>query len=57
MVTALCSMGPRQITASFSSTMNPMEITRTPSRSSGMIIWSMIVGFPWTPSMWGMLKP
>ena len=38
-VSALCSIGPRQTTASVSSgSMKPMDITRMPSFSSGTTI-------------------
>ena len=54
---ALCSMGPRQMTASSRSTSMPMDTARTPHLSRGMIIWSMTVGRPSIPSIRGMEKP
>src|SRR5579884_1848570 len=37
--------------------MKPMDMRRSPHRSKGMIIWSMMVGRPDTPIIRGMLNP
>ena len=52
---ALCSIGPRQTTAEFSSTKKPIDITLTlPAASSGRILRSASTSGLWlTPSMRG----
>ena len=52
---ALCSIGPRQTTAEFSSTKKPIDITLTPpAASSGRILRSPLTsGLRLTPSMRG----
>jgi hypothetical protein len=56
--TALCSIGPRQITGWSGGTSMPIEITFTPCASGGMIFFSAVTsGWPVMPSIWGMLGP
>ena len=54
---ALWSMGPRQITAWFSSAKNPMEMHRTPWASGGTIISPTICGSWSMPNIRGTEKP
>ena len=55
--TALCSMGPRQITGVSSGTKKPMEMTFTPCASSGRIMWLNPTGLPETPIIRGTENP
>ena len=54
---ALCSIGPRQMTGVSSSAKKPIEMARTPWTSGGTIISSMITGARSMPSMRGIEKP
>src|SRR4051794_1204851 len=54
---ALCSIGPRQMTGWSSSAKNPMEMQRTPFASGGRSISSSTTGFRSTPSIFGIEKP
>ena len=54
----MCSIGPRQITAWFSGTKKPIEISRTPWASGGMIaLSSSSSGGASIPSIRGIEKP
>ena len=54
---ALCSIGPRQMTGLSSSAKKPIEMQRTPLASGGTSIWSMTIGGCCTPSIRGIEKP
>ena len=54
---ALCSMGPRQITGWSSLAKNPMEIARTPWTSGGINMSSITTGARSMPSIRGMENP
>jgi hypothetical protein len=54
---ARCSMGPRHITGLPGSMKKPIEITRTPCASSGMIMPLKPTGRPVAPSMRGTENP
>ena len=54
---ALCSIGPRQMTGWSSAAKKPIEMQRTPWASGGTSIWSMTTGGCCTPSMRGIEKP
>ncbi len=52
-VSALCSIGPRQMTGESSSVRNPMLMIRTPWDSTGMMSSSIITAGRCTPIMRG----
>ena len=54
---ALCSIGPRQMTAWSSPAKKPIEMSRTPLASGGTITSSMSAGGCWMPSIRGIEKP
>ena len=54
---ARCSIGPRQATGLPGGRKKPIEMTRTPWASSGMIMPLKPTGWPVAPSMRGTEKP
>ena len=54
---ALCSIGPRQMTAWSSRAKNPIEISRTPFAWGGTMTSSISPGGALMPSMRGIEKP
>src|ERR671917_582777 len=54
---ALCSIGPRQMTGWSSAAKKPIEMERTRWASGGTSIWSMTTGACRKPSMRGIEKP
>ena len=54
LVSALCSIGPRQMTGESSSVRNPIDIIRTPWASTGIIRSSTATAGRVTPIIRGM---